>query len=473
MHVRARTLSGQETRIERAAVDAFALRLGGGLVLPDADGYEDARRVWNGMIDRRPAAIARCSGAADVAAAVRFAREHDLLVAVRGGGHNVAGFATCDGGLVIDLSPMRSIRVDPVRRTVRVQAGVVWGELDRETQPFRLAVPGGVVSTTGVAGLTLGGGQGWLRRTYGMTCDSLLSADVVTASGETVTAGEGDHRDLFWALRGGGGNFGVVTDFEFRLHPAGPLVAFAASVYSLDCAPDVVRAFREFMRTAPDEINAAATFWTLPAASPFPASLHGRDVVILNAMYNGSIERGREALQPLRTLGAPLFEMSGPMAYTALQQSFDPFFPARELCYYWKALCTRDLDATAISTLIAAAARRPTRKSMLVLWALGGAMSRVGPDETAVGSRDCAFTLEVMANWKEPADTAPSIAWAREVFGEVRRLSAGTPGFNFPGVGEDMRDFVTASFGPAYPRLLRVKQQYDPSNLFRLNQNIT
>jgi hypothetical protein len=473
VHVSARTLSGKETSIGRATLDAFSLRLGGRLILRDSEGYDKSRRVWNGMVERRPAAIVRCSGVADVLESIRFAREHDLLIAVRGGGHNVAGFATCDGGLLIDLSPQRGIRVDPETRSARVQAGVVWGELDRETQAFGLAVPGGVVSTTGVAGLTLGGGQGWLRRTYGMTCDSLLSADVVTAAGELVTASEADHRDLFWALRGGGGNFGIVTEFEFRLHPTGPIVAFVAPVYPIDMAPDVVGAFRDFMRTAPDEINAAATFWTLPAALPFPPPFHGRDVVILNAIYNGNVERGMQALQPLRTVGEPLFDMSDPISYTSLQQLFDPFFPARALRYYWKGLYTSHLDADAISTLVTAAERRPSPMSMLVLWALGGAMSRVGPDETAVGSRDYPFVLEVLANWRESADTAPNISWAREVFDEVSRCSPGKPNFNFPGGGEHMRDFVTTAFGAEYPRLLRVKQKYDPSNIFRLNQNIT
>jgi FAD/FMN-containing dehydrogenase len=473
MHVNARTLSGSETTIERTTLDGFGLRLGGRLILPDGEGYDESRRVWNGMVDRRPAAIVRCAGVADVLESIRFAREHDLLIAVRGGGHNVAGFATCDGGLLIDLSPQRGIRVDPETRSARVQAGVVWGELDRETQAFGLAVPGGVVSTTGVAGLTLGGGQGWLRRTYGMTCDSLLSADLISATGELVTASEANHSDLFWALRGGGGNFGIVTEFEFRLHPTGPMLAFAAPVYPIGKAPDVVAAFRDFMDTAPEEINAAVTFWTLPAAAPFPPPLHGRDVVILNAIYNGDVERGMQALQPLRTLGEPLLDMSGPIAYTSLQRLFDPFFPAHELRYYWKSLYINRLDPDAISTLVSTAERRPSPLSMLVLWALGGAMSRVGSQETAVGSRDSPFVLEVLANWKKFADTAPNITWAREVFDEVSRYSTGKPNFNFPGGGENMREFVTAAFGAGYPRLQRVKQKYDPSNIFRLNQNIT
>jgi hypothetical protein len=278
---------------------------------------------------------------------------------------------------------------------------------------------------------------------------------------------------LFWALRGGGGNFGVVTEFEFRLHPAGPVVAFAAPVYPIARAPDVIATFRDFMHTAPEEINAAVTFWTLPAAAPFPPSLHGRDVVILNATCTGHVERGMEALLPLRTVGEPLCDLSGPIAYTALQRLFDPFFPARELRYYWKSLYMSRLDGDAIATLASAAERRPSPMSMLVLWALGGAMSRVGPHETAVGPRDSPFVLEVLANWKEPADTAPNITWAREVCDDVRPYSTGKTNVNFPGGDEPMLEFVTSAFGAEYPRLLRVKQKYDPSNIFRLNPNIT
>ena len=314
--------------VETAALDELRGSVGEQLVSPGDPGYDQARRVWNGMIDRRPGLIVRCRGVADVVAAVRFARTHQLPLAVRGGGHNVAGFGTCDGGVVVDLSPMRDVRVDAAARTARAAGGATWADLDRETQLFGLAAPGGVVSTTGIAGLTLGGGQGWLRRTYGMACDSLISADVVTADGEVVIASERDNADLFWALRGGGGNFGVVTSFEYQLHPVGPMVAFAGPVYPLESAVTVIGEMRRFAADAPDELNISATLWTIPTVDAFPAELHGRAVVIVGAIYVGAPDHGEPVLEPLREIEEPLMDLSGVVPYTALQQMFDPFFPA-------------------------------------------------------------------------------------------------------------------------------------------------
>ncbi len=273
--------------LDPVAIGELAGDLRGEVIRPGEPAYDEARRVWNGMIDRRPALVARCLGVADVVACVRFAADHELLLAVRGGGHNVAGFGTCDGGLVIDLSAMRGVRVDPDRRTVRAEGGATWGDLDRETQLFGLAAPGGIHSKTGIAGLTLGGGQGWLRRTYGMSCDNLISADVVTADGRTLVASETENADLFWALRRGGGNFGVVTSFEYRLHPVGPMVAFAGPVYPIEETARVMAGFREFVDDAPDEINALVTWWSIPAVPGFPAEIHGRQVLILGAVHTG------------------------------------------------------------------------------------------------------------------------------------------------------------------------------------------
>ncbi len=425
------------------------------------------------MIDRRPAAVARCRGVSDILQCLRFARTYDPVVAVRGGAHNVAGFATCDGGLVIDLSPMRGIKVDSRARTARVQAGATWGDLDRETQVFGLAAPGGVVSTTGIAGLTLGGGQGWLRRTYGMSCDSLISADVITADGELLTASDTAHPDLFWGLRGGGGNFGIVTEFEFRLHPIGPLVAFVAPVYPIERARVVLAGFREFVAAASDEVNATAVLWTVPAGPAFPSHLQGRTVITLAGIFVGGPERGERVLQPLRTIDEPLFDMSSRLAYTELQRLFDPFFPKGELLYYWKGSYLDNLDDDIVAEIEGAAQHRPSPLSMVGIWALGGAMSRVGPEETAVGRRDARFLVELLANWKEPEDTERNVAWVRDVFDKPRRLSSGRPNFNFPGFGEDTKAFVHAVFGNQYQRLLAVKRKYDPTNLFRLNQNVT
>lgn len=471
--VTAQTLSGGDVTLAATTLETFASSLGGQLILEGASEYDHARRVWNGLIDRRPVAIVRCSGAADVIESVRFAREHDLLVAVRGGGHNVAGFATCDRGLVIDLTPMRGVRVDPARRTVRAQAGVTWGAIDRETQVFGLAVPGGVVSTTGIAGLTLGGGHGWLRRTYGMTCDSLLSADVITSSGEFVQASETEHADLFWALRGGGGNFGIVAEFEYRLHPVGPIVTYAGAAYPAKTAAAVLSGFRDYIETAPDEVNAAATLWTVPSSPLFPERLHRQDVIAINGIYVRDGQRGEQILQPLASFGRALLDVVEPRRYTAVQRMFDPFFPEHQLRYYWKGLYLDSLDDPVASALVDAFHRKASPLSMLVVWAQGGALSRVGPRETAAGPRSSPFLVEILANWREPESTDANIEWTRTVFADLCRFSQGKPNFNFPGAGENMREFVGAAFAEQYDRIARVKQKYDPSNLFRVNQNIT
>ena len=466
-----RRTDGEEDVLAAAAVEELGARLGSRPISPDDPGYDDARRVWNGMIDRRPALVAGCRGVADVIASVRFAREQRLLLAVRGGGHNVAGFGTCDGGLVVDLSAMRGVGVDPTRRTVRVGGGATWADVDRETQVFGLAVPGGIVSTTGVGGLTLGGGQGWLRRTYGMACDSLVSADVVTADGELVTASESENADLFWALRGGGGNFGVVTSFEFRAHPVGPLVAFAGPAYPLESAPAVIAAMRSFAAGAPDEVNLSATWWSVPPVAGFPEDLHGRPVIILGAAYVGPPEEGERILQPLREIEQPLLDLSATLPYTALQQMFDPFFPARELHYYWKSIYLAGLGEEVVKTLADHVAARPSPMSMAGLWALGGALGRVDPAATATGARDAPFLLEILANWADATDSDTNIAWARELFTAMEPHGTGKTNLNFPGLGEEP-ELVRAAFGDGWSRLVEVKREYDPTNLFRLNQNI-
>jgi FAD binding domain/Berberine and berberine like len=468
----ARAAAGTETLIDQTALDTLAATLGDRLIVPGGGQYDDARRVFNGMIDRRPALIARCRGVADVIQSVNFAREHALLVAIRGGAHGIAGFATCDGGIVIDLSDMKGIRLDLARGTVRAEGGATWADLDRETQMFALAVPGGVVSTTGIAGLTLGGGQGWLRRTYGMTCDSLVSADVVTADGKLLSVSETDHSDLFWALRGGGGNFGVVTSFEYRLHPLDPVLAFAAPVYAVDKAEKVLAGLREFVSKAPDEVNANAVLWTLPESPAFPSSLHGHDVIIVGGIYAGPVERGEQVLRPLRELDQPLLDMSSAIPYSALQQLFDPFFPKGEFLHYWKALYLDDLSDKVIEQILARSRQRPSRRSMLSIWAVGGAMARVSADETPLGNRAAPFLLEILGTWKKSEDTAQNVAWARDVFEGMHGFSSGKPNLNFPGLGEDSDQMVRAAYGAHYDRLVAVKNKYDRANLFRLNQNI-
>ncbi len=324
--------------VDPVAIGDLTGNLRGKVIRPGDPTYDEARRVWNGMIDRWPALIVQCQGAADVIACVKFASDHNLLLAVRGGGHNVAGFGTCDAGMVIDLSAMRGVRVDPIRRTARVEGGATWGDLDRETQVFGLATSGGIVSETGIAGLTLGGGQGWLRRTFGMACDNLISADVVTADGRLLIASETKNADLFWALRGGGGNFGVVTSFEFRLHPVGPMIAFAGSVYPVEQSAQVISGFRDYVTSAPDEINASVAWWSIPAAPGFPVETHGREVLIVSGVNAGPPVEGEASLMPLRQIAEPILDLSAPLPFTALQQIFNPFFPAGELRYYWKSL---------------------------------------------------------------------------------------------------------------------------------------
>ena len=469
--VHIKRLDGEGGALKREAIDDLRTRVGERLITSGDADYGVARRVWNGMIDRHPALIVRCRGSADVMASVAFAREHGLLLAVRGGGHNVAGFGTCEGGMVIDLSAMSGVRVDPKARIVRVGGGATWADVDRETQVHGLAVPGGIVSTTGVGGLTLGGGQGWLRRTHGMTCDSLVSVDVVTADGGLVSASETENADLFWALRGGGGNFGVVTSLEFRAWPVGPMVAFAGPGYALESAPRVMEAVRAFAADAPDEVNLSTTWWTVPAVPGFPEEIHGRAVIIVGAVYAGPAEEGREVMEPLRRIEEPVLDLTTVLPYSALQQMFDPFFPSGSLHYYWKSMYLAGLGEEAVQTLAEHVAARPSPLSMVAVWALGGAFARVEASATATGARDAPFLLEILANWEDPNDSDSNIRWARDLFGAMEVHGTGQTNVNFPGLGDDA-EFGRAAFGDHWSRLVAVKRTYDPENLFRLNQNI-
>ncbi|MGD8729650.1 MAG: FAD-binding oxidoreductase [Gemmatimonadota bacterium] len=464
-------LDGGTGTLGADAIEPLRAELGERLILEGDPAYQDARGVWNGMIDRRPGLIARCRGAADVVASVRFARDHEMLLAVRGGGHNVAGFGTCDGGMVIDLSSMRDVWVDRRTDTVRVGGGATWAEVDRETQLFGRAVPGGIVSTTGVAGLTLGGGQGWLRRTYGMACDSVVSMDVVTADAEVVRASATENDDLFWALRGGGGNFGVVTSFEFQTHPVGPMIAFAGPAYPLEQATSVMSAVRAFAEKAPDRVNLSTTWWSIPAVDGFPEDLHGRPVIVVGATYVGSPEDGERVLAPLREIDEPLLDLSGTLPYVALQRMFDPFFPAGTLQYYWKSMYLADLGDDAVHTVAEHVASRPSPMSMAGIWTLGGALGRVDASATAAGARDAPYLLEILANWSDPAEAEANIQWARGFFDAMEPHGTGKTNLNFPGFGDD-DDFGRAAFGNQMARLAGIKRRYDPMNLFRLNQNI-
>jgi FAD/FMN-containing dehydrogenase len=458
-------------RLDAAAVQEFRARLRGAVLESGHPEYEDARRIQNGLIDRRPAIIVRCSGTADVVDAVNFARDRNLVLSIRGGGHNVAGNAMNDGGLVIDLSGMRAAHVDASAATVRAAGGATWGDVDRETQLFGLAVPGGVVSTTGIAGLTLHGGYGHLRRKFGLSIDNLLSVQIVTADGQVRTASATTSPDLFWAVRGAGSNFGVVTSFEFRAHPVGPLVQLCAPFYALEDGRSVLLAWREFTSTAPDEVSSLVVLWSVPDVDAFPAELRRRPVVILASVYAGPPEEGARVMQPLREIATPVLDLSGPMPYSVLQAAFDPFFP-KGRHYYWKSTNVHELNGACIDTILAAAAARPSHMSDIPIWHLGGALSRVPAEATAYGRRDAPYLVTAEATWTDSASNEHNIQWARDLVAAMRPYSRGGLYLNFPGFGEEKEAMLRDAYGANYDRLVAVKSQYDPANLFRMNLNI-
>ncbi len=436
---------------------------------PGDAGYDEARVVWNGMIDKRPALIARCTGTADVVCAIAHAKGEGLEIAVRGGGHNVAGNAVNDGGLVIDLSPMQGIRVDPAERRVRTQGGVTWGALDRETQLHGLATVGGVVSTTGVAGLTLGGGLGHLTRKYGLACDNLVSVDLVTAEGEVVTASDRENTDLFWALRGGGGNFGVVTSFEFRLHPVGPLVVGGLVAWRAEKRADVLPFYREFAATAPNELGLNCLFLSAPPLPFVPEELHFQPIVAVGGAFAGTIEEGQAAVAALHEFGPPDLDMLGPIPYTVLQQMFDAGYPAG-IRTYWKSGYIDELDDAAIDTYVEQTAGIPSPMTLVECQALGGAFADHAED-TAFGNRDAPFLYNVVGAWMDPAEDEAQVAWVRSFAEAMRPHETGGVYVNY--LTDEGQDRVEAAYGPErYARLQAVKAKYDPDNLFRGNQNI-
>lgn len=471
MELQVITNRGEETMLGELEVEAFAARLRGELLRPGDASYEEVRKVWNGMIDRRPALIARAASVADVINAVNFARENDLLLAVRGGGHNVAGTGTVDGGLLIDLSRMKGIKVDPERRTVHAEGGVTIGELDKKTQAFGLATPMGVVSETGIAGLTLGGGIGWLRRKHGLSSDNLVSVDVVTADGRFVSASEDENRELFWGVRGGGGNFGVVTCFEYRLHPVGPEVMFAFVFYPGERAKEVLRSLNDYAAQAPDEVSPLGVLGRVPRDEMFPEEHHGEQYVAVLAMYSGDVEEGESVLAPLRALGEPVADFSGPMPYVEAQKLLDEDYPDGGR-YYWKSTNVNGLGDEAIENLIALAEAAPSDHSTIDVWYQGGAMGRVGSGESAFGDRSAPVLLGIEANWEEPRDDEANVSWVRSTVSGMRRYSAGGTYLNFPGFFEEGQDLMHDAYGENYERLAALKNEYDPENVFRLNQNV-
>lgn len=463
------TIPGQGGQVDASAVQSLRTQLQGPLLTPSDAGYDEARSIWNAMIDRRPALIAQCSSADDVAAAVNFAREHTLLVAVKGGGHNIAGNAVCNGGLMIDLSTMRNIEVDPQAKRARVQPGATLADLDAATQAHGLATPVGINSTTGVAGLTLGGGFGWLSRKYGLTIDNLVSADIVTADGVQRHADADENSDLFWALRGGGGNFGVVTQFEYQLHPVGPELLAGLIVYPFDQAQSVLTNYRAFSQNAPEELSAWLVLRKAPPLPFLPEEVHGKEVVVVALLYTGDAAEGEKIVAPLHELGTPVGTHVGVMPYAGWQQAFDPLLTpgARN---YWKSHNLTQLSDGFFDTLVEYVGRLPSPHCEIFVGHLGGAVNRVAEDATAYPHRSAEYVMNVHGRWETPGEDAAVIGWARALFDAVKPHALGSVYVNF--MPEDESGRVAAAYGGNYDRLAQIKRQVDPDNLLRMNQNI-
>lgn len=468
MIVNQSTSAALPARLVTAALEG---QFQGELIGPDHPTYDEARKLWNGMINRRPALIARCSGVADVIAAVRFARERNLLVAVRGGGHNVAGTAVCDDGLVIDLSALKGIRVDPTARTAQAEPGLLWGAFDQETQRFGLATTGGIVTHTGLAGLTLGGGIGWLMRKHGLTCDNLLSAEVITADGEFLRASPEENADLFWGIRGGGGNFGIVTSFEFQLHPLGPEVLAGPIVYPAEQAEKVLRAYRDFIATAPAELGTIVTLRHAPAVPWLADSVHGRPIVSIAVCYAGPIAEAERVVAPLRALGDPLADVLHSTTYAAIQGMFDASVP-HGLHYYWKSHYSGPLSDEAISTLGAHSWKKHSPASYTIIFHMGGAVRRLPEEATAFSGRAAEHAININAAWPSNLEEgSQDIEWTGQMWSALVPFSTGGVYMNF--LGNEGQDRIKAAYGlEKYQRLVALKNKYDPTNFFRMNQNI-
>lgn len=462
------THSGE--KVDDRALEEFESGLRGEVIHAGDRGYDDARKIFNAMIDKRPGAIVRCAGVADVIDVVNFARVHDVPLAVRSVGHNVAGISLCDDGIVLDLSLMRGVRVDVSAQTVRAESGLTWGELNHELQPFGLATTGGFISTTGVSGLTLGGGLGWLVRKHGLALDNLLSVDVVTADGKFLTASETQNSDLFWGLRGGGGNFGVATSFEFKAHPAGTVLA-GLVIHPAPQMREALRFWRECEATAPEELTSGAMLIHAPQAPFIPEAVHGTPVVGLGGVYTGSLQEGETALRPLREFGPPVADTYAHMPFPAAVSMADFLFP-RGFLNYWKSNFLTELSDGAIDTVVDFYLRVPSPMTVIVLEHNGdGAMSRVGENETAFGYRNWAYNFLVTSIWTDPADTEANIQWTRELWDAMQPFLADAVYVNY--LGDEGEDRVRKAYPAAkYERLVALKTQYDPTNLFRMNQNI-
>jgi hypothetical protein len=468
------TTTGTPAELINGALEELKGTIRGTVLTPTDPGYDEIRPPFNAMHQGRAAIVVGCAGTADVVAAVNFARDQDLPVAVRGGGHSIAGLSTIDGGMLIDLGEMNGVQVDPERRLVHVQGGAVLGDVDRETQQFGLVAPSGVVSDTGVAGLTLGGGYGWLRRKHGLACDGLVEAQVVCADGEVRTASADSNPDLFWAIRGGGGNFGIVTSFTFRLHELGPEVAFAAVMYPVEETAEILRKWRAYMEQAPNEVTSVCVTITFPANPEMPEAVHDRPVAIIGGVYAGEVEEGMRVMQPLRELGTVLFDMSAPTPFVGVQSGFDPLFPRNQLRAYWKALHLKELDDEAIDVFAGRALDRPAPLTLVNMFAMGGAIGDVGPEETAFPERSAPYLVSIDGQWTDAGDDAANVAWVRSTFESFEPFGTGSVYLNFTGRADEAPSAgVDSAYGRNLQRLAEVKKTYDPDNFFSLNDNVT
>jgi FAD/FMN-containing dehydrogenase len=463
------TLVGSTKVLENEDLDGFAAGLRGDLLDPRSQGYDDARSLWNGMIDRRPGLIVECAGAADVIRSVKFAADNGLLVSVLGAGHNIAGSAACEGGLMISLRKMNSVRVDTQAKRAWVGPGTTLGEFDLETQAFGLATPVGINSTTGIGGLTLGGGFGWLSRKHGLTADNLISADVVTASGEYLKASEEENSDLFWGIRGGGGNFGIVTSFEFQLHPVGPEVTSGLIVYPFSDAGAVLRYYREFAAQAPDDLTVWPVMRKAPPLPFLPPEVHGTEVLILACLFAGDMAEGEKALRPLREFGNPIADVISPHKFTDFQKAFDPLLLEGER-NYWKSHDFLELSDGLLDAVLPFVSELPSSSCEVFFAQMGGATSRVPAEATAYRHRDAEFVMNVHGRWHDAEDDDKCIAWTRDLFQAAAPFATGGVYVNF--MTEEETDRVRSAYGDGYSRLAQLKAKYDPTNFFRLNQNI-
>jgi len=441
----------------------------GSVLVPDDPGYEEARQIWNAMIDRRPAVIVQCAQADDVPPVIRFARKNGLELSIRGGGHNIAGNALCDNGVMIDFSKMKKVRVDAGKRRAYVEPGATLADLDEATQAHGLATPVGINSTTGIAGLTLGGGFGWLTRKYGMTVDNLVSVDMITAEGEKIRADKNENEDLFWAIRGGGGNFGVVTQFEFQLFPVGPEIAAGLIVFPFNQAKEILTKYRQFVNSAPEDLNVWVVLRKAPPLPFLPETVHGKEVVVLPVFYVGAVAEAEKLTAPLRTFGTALGEHIGPQPYVQWQKAFDPLLTpgARN---YWKSHNFTELADGALNAIIEFAGKLPSAQCEIFVGLIAGAPNRIAADAMAYGHRDARFVLNVHGRWDEATDDRKCIGWARDFFQASAPYASAGAYVNF--MTADEGDRVAAAYGSNYKRLVAIKRRYDPENVFHLNQNI-